>query len=327
MPRARATTPRQPDADSAWKHALQVLLPDFLALVHRELHAAIDWSHPATPLDKELQAVTRRGRKGRRDVDVLVSLRRTDGQEQWLLVHVEVQGREQTEFARRMFTYHTRLVDRYDQPVVSLVVLTDGRDGWRPDSYSHDYWGCTITFRYPVVKVLDWRGREAELTDLANPFAQVLLAQLAVLTSRGEIESLAATQLAILRRMARAGYTYEQISALLTFLDGVIALPEEIEARVEAELAELEGVAMPEVMSRLEARILRRGQDLGRTEGQLALILEQLAQQCGVLPDNVTTLVSNLSPEQLDHLGLALLRFSQLGDLTAWLDANATVTS
>ena len=35
-------------------------------------------------------------------------------------------------------------------------------------------------------------------------------------------------------------------------------------------------------------------------------------------------LVSNLSPEQLDHLGLALLRFSQLGDLTAWLDEALT---
>jgi hypothetical protein len=90
MPRTRTATPRQPDADSAWKQVLQVLLPDFLALVHVELHAAIDWDQPVTPLDKELQAVTRRGRKGRRDVDVLVSVRRRDGQEQWLLVHVEV---------------------------------------------------------------------------------------------------------------------------------------------------------------------------------------------------------------------------------------------
>lgn len=327
MPRARATTPRQPDADSAWKQALQVLLPDFLALVHPELHAAINWSEPGTSLDKELQAVTRRGRKGRRDVDVLVSLRRTDGQEQWLLVHVEVQGREQTEFARRMFTYHTRLVDRYDQPVVSLAVLTDARDGWRPDTYTHDYWGCRIAFQYPIVKVLDWRGREGELTDLANPFAQVLLAQLAVLNSHGEIEILAATQLAILRRLARAGYTYEQIGALLTFLDGVIALPEEVEARVEAQLAEEEGNVMPEVMSRWEARVLQRGQDQGRAEERLTLILRLLEQQCGTLSEEIAARVRDLSPEQQTDLGLALLRFSQLTDLTAWLSENAPVAS
>jgi hypothetical protein len=331
MPRARATTPRHPDADSAWKQVLQVLLPDFLALVHPALHGAIDWSRPVTPLDKELQATTRRGRKGRRDVDVLASLWRKDGQEQWLLVHVEVQGREQPEFTRRMFTYHTRLVDRYDRPVVSLAVLTDGREGWRPDLYEHDYWGSAITFRYPIVKVLDWRGREAELTELANPFAQVLLAQLAVLTSRGEMEALATTWLAIMRRLIRAGYTYEQISAVMTFLDGVMALPEEVEARVEAALAESEGTTMPEVMSRWEARVLRRGQDqgraegqqLGRMEGQQALVLMLLERQCGTLPDDVAERVRGLSPEQLGDLGLALLRFSQLGDLTAWLDANA----
>jgi Domain of unknown function (DUF4351) len=218
-----------------------------------------------------------------------------------------------------MFTYHTRLVDRYDQPVVSLAVLTDGREGWRPDSYSHDFWGCAIAFRYPIVKVLDWRGRERELTELANPFAQVLLAQLAVLTSRGEIEALAATQLAIMRRLVRAGYTYEQISAVLTFLDGVIALPEEVEARVEAELAELEGVTMPEVMSRWEAHVLQRGQDLER----FRLIFMLLEQQCGILPDDVAARVRDLSSEQLDTLGLALLRFSQIDDLTGWLDANA----
>jgi hypothetical protein len=315
MPRSRATTPRQPDADSAWKQAIQVLLPDFLALVHRDLHDAIDWSEPVTLLDKELQATTRRGRKGRRDVDVLASVWRKDGHEQWLLVHVEVQGREQPEFARRMFTYHTRLVDRYDRPVVSLAVLTDGREGWRPDWYEHDYWGCAVVFRYPIVKVLDWRGRERELTDLANPFAQVLLAQLAVLTSRGEVEALAATWLAIMRRLMRAGYTYEQISAVMTFLDGVIALPDEVEARVEAELAESEGAAMPQVISRYEARILRRGQQ--------SFVLMLLEGQCGTLPDDVAERVRDLSTEQLADLGLALPSFSQLADLTDWLDTNA----
>jgi len=106
---------------------------------------------------------------------------------------------------------------------------------------------------------------------------------------------------------------------VLTFLDGVIALPEEIEARVEAELAELEGIAMPEVMSRYEARIRRRGQD----SEQLRLIFMLLEQQCDTLPDEVAARVRGLSSEQLDDLGLALLRFTQLDDLTGWLDANA----
>ena len=61
MPRLRPTTARRPDADGAWKQALQRLLPDFLALVHPNLHAALDWSQPATFLDKELQTIIRKG--------------------------------------------------------------------------------------------------------------------------------------------------------------------------------------------------------------------------------------------------------------------------
>ena len=104
--------PSRRDADTAWKQVLQVLLPDFLGLVHANLYAAIDWQRPVTFLDKELQAITRQGRKGRRAVDLLASIWRRDGVEQWLLVHVDVQGRVEEDFARRMFIYHARLIDR-----------------------------------------------------------------------------------------------------------------------------------------------------------------------------------------------------------------------
>jgi hypothetical protein len=169
------------------------------------------------------------------------------------------------------------------------------------------------------VKVLDWQGREDELARMANPFAQVLLAQLAVLTARGRVEPLAATWLAVMRRLARAGYTYEQISAVLTFLDQVLVLPEEIEARIEAELAELEGATMPQLMSRWEAEALQLREQRGRQD----LILDLLTDQCGPLPEEAVAQVRELSPEQLSDLGRALLRFGALDDLTAWLAAHS----
>lgn len=157
MPRARVPARPQPDADSAWKRVLQALLPDFLALAHPALHTAIDWSHPPAFLDKESQAVTRQGRKGRRAVDLLASVRRIDGGERWGLVHVEVQADKQAEFARRMFVYHARLVDRYDRPVVSMAILSDDQASWRQAAYAHDYWGCAVSFRYPALMLLERR--------------------------------------------------------------------------------------------------------------------------------------------------------------------------
>ena len=106
---------------------LHELFADFLALVHRELHGAIDWSRQPEFLDKEIQAVARRAATGRRYVDVLVKVWLRDGQEQWLLIHVEVQAQPQDDFAERMYAYHALLFLRYRRPVVSLAVLIDRR--------------------------------------------------------------------------------------------------------------------------------------------------------------------------------------------------------
>lgn len=302
------------DADAAWKRVLQVLLPDALALVHPELHAAIDWQRPVTFLDKELQAITRQGRKGRRAVDLLASVWRRDGQEQWLLVHVDVQGSVEEDFARRMFIYHTRLFDRYAQPVVSLAILTDGQASWRPERYDHDFWRCRVRFEYPIVKVLDWRGREEELAALENPFAQVLLAQLSLSVAGTRIATLAETWRVVMRRLLRAGYTDEQSDAVLTFLERAMALPEAVEAQLEAELIE-EGTPMAQLMNRWE----RRGWERGLTEGQQVLILQLLERQCGPLSPTMVGQVQTLPEEALIALGQALPRFASLADLESWL--------
>ena len=55
-----------------------------------------------------------------------------------MLIHIEVQGGYEADFAARMFIYYARLWDRYQHPVVSLAVLTDDRSNWRPTVYQQD---------------------------------------------------------------------------------------------------------------------------------------------------------------------------------------------
>ena len=46
-------------------------------------------------------------------LDHLVKVWLNSGQEQWVLVYVEVQTSRDRHFARRMYTYNYRLFDRY----------------------------------------------------------------------------------------------------------------------------------------------------------------------------------------------------------------------
>jgi hypothetical protein len=156
------------DFDSPWKNILEQYLQDFMAFFFPEANAAIDWDRGYTFLDKELQQIVREAEVGRRLVDKLVQVWRLDGEEAWVLVHIEVQSQEESGFAERMYTYHHRLQDRYRRPIVSMAVLGDERPTWRPSEYTSALWGCSLTFQYPIVKLLDYLPQRADLETNTN---------------------------------------------------------------------------------------------------------------------------------------------------------------
>ena len=104
---------RSTDHDSPWKIALEGYFQEFLELLFPLIPPEIDCSKGYTSLDKELQQVTPDAQSGRRYADKLVKVYTLDGDETWVLIHVEVQGEPEDAFDQRMYTYQYRLRDRY----------------------------------------------------------------------------------------------------------------------------------------------------------------------------------------------------------------------
>jgi hypothetical protein len=314
--RRRATTRR--DVDGAWKQVLRDLLPECIAFVHPDLDRAIDWSRTPEFMDKELQAVARRAATGRRAVDLLAKVWLRDGQERWLLIHIEVQGQNQDDFAERMYLYHTLLFLQHRRPIVSLARLIDGRVDWRPTRYTYDHWGSAVEFRYPAIKLLDWRGREAELAQDHNPFAQVALAQLSTLTSRGQLAPLAETRRAILRQLYRAGYGREYARAVISFMDWTLSLPDDIAAAIDEEVDEEENVATTRLAQRWEESKRRAGERWDARQARRQM-LDHLEHRHGPLDDEARLRIVRLSDAQALALAVALLDFADRADLDRWL--------
>ena len=132
------------DYDSPWKEALDVYFQPFLELFCPQAHADIDWSRDHEPLDKEFEKIVRAAEIGRRFVDKLVKVWLKSGQEQWVLVHIEVQASEDGEFARRMYVYNYRIFDRYNREVASFAVLGDDNPHWRPEGFGYRRWGTEM---------------------------------------------------------------------------------------------------------------------------------------------------------------------------------------
>lgn len=213
------------DYDSPWKEALDLYFRAFLALFFPPAHSDIDWSRPYELLDKELQGVTRDAELGRRYADMLVKVWLRDGSESWLLVHVEIQGRYEADFGKRIYVYNHRVFDRYDREVVSLVVLADDDPRWRPRGFHTARWGCKVGIDFEPVKLRDYAGREAELEASDNPFAKMLLAHLKTMETRGNAPDRQVWKVRLIRNLYECGLSATDVRELFRLIDWMMDLP------------------------------------------------------------------------------------------------------
>ncbi|MBI4603465.1 MAG: cytosolic protein [Planctomycetes bacterium] len=254
------------DQDTAWKEILEGCLPQFLAFFFPEIHADIDWSREPQFLNKELAKIHRRGEVGKRVVDTLVRVWLRGGEEAWILIHVEIQGYQDPNFEERVDTCNHRIFERFRREVVSLAVLTDSSDTYRPCRYERRRWTFRHLLEFPAVKLLDWRPRWADLERDPNPFALVVMAHLKLLEARSGEERLGA-KVFLLRKLLERGHSREDIIHLLRFIDWLVALPDDLEDEFERNLDELHlESAMPYVTS-WERRAERKGREEGLKEG------------------------------------------------------------
>jgi len=230
-------------------------------------HADIDWLRGYEFLDKELQKVVRESSLGRRYGDKLARVWLLNGEETWVLIHVEVQGQVEQAFDERIFVYHYRLFDRYQHKVVSLVVLADTQPAWRPGHYGYNLWGCEISFRFPAVKLHDYGARWDELVARDNPFATVVMAHLKAQETRRDEEQRKLWKLMLIRRLYERGYERDDVLNLFRFIDWVLVLPEAVENEIWRAVTEIEEAQHMTYITSIERIGMKRGYETGKQEG------------------------------------------------------------
>ncbi|MCH2244539.1 MAG: DUF4351 domain-containing protein [Crocosphaera sp.] len=85
----------------------------------------------------------------------------------------------------------------------------------------------------------------------------------------------------------------------------------------QTEVEEMLGITLKE--TQVYREIKQEGREEGREEGQKSLLLRLLTRKVGELSSEVRQNIDNLSIEQLENLGEALLDFSSMVDLENWL--------
>jgi hypothetical protein len=249
----------QTEFDTPWKDILQQYFEDFILFFFPQAHSEISWSRGFEFLDKELQQVVRDAELGRRLVDKLVKIYRTGGEEAWVLIHVEIQSQEESDFAERMFVYNYRIYDRYKRSVASLAVLGDERASWRPNQFGYQLFGCEVGFKFPVVKLLDYQEQWSELEASRNPFATVVMAHLKAIETRNNRPLRKQWKLTLTKRLYEQGFSREDVINLFRFIDWVMSLPLELEQEFQQELSQYEEERRMPYITSIERSGIRQG--------------------------------------------------------------------
>ncbi|MEK7729776.1 MAG: cytosolic protein [candidate division KSB1 bacterium] len=272
------------DQDSAWKEVLENLFEDFLSFFFPELHQDIDFSKPPEFLDNELQQIAVESETGKRVVDKLAKVYLRNGSEKWLLIHLEIQGYQDKNFPERMYVYNYRAFDKFHWDVISLAVLTDDNAKFRPNEYVRSGWGFEVVCRYPLVKLIDYRARMAELEANPHPFAIIVRAYLQTLETENNFQERYSWKKRFLLELYASGIERETIWVIYKFVDWMMKLPEELETELVVEMKKTkEAKAMSELTTSIERYAMRKGHDSGLAKGKAEGKAEGLAQSLAVI--------------------------------------------
>ncbi|GAB4033334.1 Rpn family recombination-promoting nuclease/putative transposase [Spirosoma gilvum] len=255
--------------DTLWKAIIEDIFEDFLRFFFPNTDDLFALEKGVEYLDKELEQLfpPDQDAYSPRYVDKLVKVFvRADDQiqEQWILIHIEVQGYKDSRFAERMFQYYYRIFDKYQQPITAFAIFTDGHKGYQPAHYERVYLGTKLHYQYNTYKILE--QQETELLTSNNPFALVVLTVKAALTGKKLTEDqLVELKIQIAKVLLSSQLQKAKIRSLMNFLRYYVRL-ENPETNRKFDTA-IEALTATNTTMGIEQFLLDRAKKEGLQEG------------------------------------------------------------
>ncbi len=239
------------DYDSAWKDVIEELFEPFMEFFFPEAHRDIDFSKGVEILDSELRDIKPYSNVGKRYADELIKVYLKDGSTAYICVfiHIEVQGAKEKKgvFPERTYVYNYRAYDRNiekEAKVISVAILTDEDENYRPDEYLVSQWGFELRMKIPMVKIIDFKNKKElrdKLESSDNPMTMVVNAQLkSYELKKAGNKKKSTIKWELIRQCYERGYKKKRIDALLKFIDWLIRIPDDLNKQLTKKISKLE---------------------------------------------------------------------------------------
>jgi hypothetical protein len=249
----------------------------------------------------------------KRKIDLLAQVK-WQGKDSYFLIHVENQAYTQTEFERRMFHYFARLDAKYLLPIYPVVIFSyDEPKRQEKNQYQVTFPDKKILeFNYTSIQLnrLNWR----DFLNQKNPVASALMAKM-----QFKPEERAKVKLECLRMLATLSLDPARIELISGFVDTYLKLNQTQQLQFETELKQA-GLVEEEKVMEIVTSWMEKGIEIGLQQGEKTLIIRQLKRRFGNISSDLENKINNLSLNQIESLGDALLDFQTLNDLINWLN-------
>lgn len=290
----------QQDSDSPWKEILEAYFPQFMYFFAPQVYQEIDWDKGYYFQDKEFQKLFPRSSTGKRYVDKLVKVFKKDGTQAFVIIHVEVQGNRDKDFEERMYVYNYRLFDYYKTKIMSFAVLTDNNPNWRPNKFEQEIWGCEVSLKFPIVKLLDYKDKWAELEQDTNPFAIVIMAHLKTLETSKDTRKRFEWKLSLSKMLYEKGYSEGDVRKLFIFIDWILMLPEGLNQIFKEEIIKHEKEKKMPYVTSIERLAKEEGMQQGEILDKQKVLRKQLSRKFGITDQDNELISKQFNPELLD---------------------------
>jgi len=223
------------DYDTQWKEVISSLFPDFIKFFLPKAYKAIDFKQPIEFLEQELHLlIADKYKSGKVINDKLVKVKLKNGDDKWILIHIEIQSSFESNFDERMFTYFYRIYDRYNQKITALAIYTGQDVPGNHNQFNYNFYGTEIIYRFNSFLVKN--QKEKELINSKNPFAIVVLASKYLVKSKDSYEKRYQFKLKLIRLAKEKNYHSNKIIYLLRFIDFVLKLPSKLSLQFDKEI-------------------------------------------------------------------------------------------
>ncbi|MBT3388398.1 MAG: hypothetical protein HN417_10735 [Desulfobacula sp.] len=283
----------KPPYDTPWKKIIEVFFNEFMSFFVPDSEKDIDKEAGVKFLDKELQSITKQSESGQRTTDKLIEVTLNDETKKWILIHIEVQASQDTNFSKRMFMYNYRIYDRYEIPVTSIAILADDSPSWNPAPFEYGMWGAHMQLKYLKVKLLDYKDKWNYLKDNHNPFAIVVMAHIKALETRKDNSLRKQWKIELTKLLYEKSYSKSEILELYAFIDWALSLPFAFEEKFLEELKEYEEDKNMPYITSAERIGIYKGRREGRKQEIISLIHN--AHKQGLNEDMIAR-ITNMDP-------------------------------